>query len=101
VPEGEHIAGVRANYASGPTDESFVTFLGLSGVGSAMVLADVAGVTGAIRIGVAGEAAVTVHNASGVAVAAMSLSDETVLVPATAGIYLVSVNGRTVKVAVK
>lgn len=101
VAEGEHTAGVKANYASGTTDEATVKFLGLSGVGGVKAMAGVAGLTGAIRVSVAGEASVTVYNASGVAVASASLCDETVMLPAAPGIYLVVVGTETVKVSVK
>jgi len=101
VEEGEHTAGVKANYVSGTTDEATVKFLGLSGVGGVKAMAGVAGLTGAIRVSVAGEAPVTVYNASGVAVASASLCDETVMFPAAPGIYLVAVGAETVKVSVR
>lgn len=101
VEEGEHTAGVKANYVSGTTDEATLKFLGLSGVGGVKAMAGVAGLTGAIRVSVAGEAPVTVYNASGVAVASASLCDETVMLPVAPGIYLVVVGSETVKVSVR
>lgn len=104
VTEGEHTAGVKANYASGSTEESTVVFtanvfVGLTGIEGHAVT--VTGLQGAIRISVDGACAAEVFDAAGKQISALSLSDETVLIPAAPGVYVVKAGTTAVKVAVR
>lgn len=102
ITEGMHTAGVRANYVSGASEESTAVFYGLSALNSIETAnAVVTGLQGAIRIAVNGTTNAEVYNAAGVPVALLNLADETVIVPATPGIYVVALSGATVKVAVR
>lgn len=97
-----HTAGVKANYASGSSTESTIVFQGVSGLGGAsIIVTQVTGLEGAIRVSVSGNAAVEIFNAAGQSVASVNLADETLLIPAAQGIYVARVAGRSFKVAVR
>lgn len=100
ISRGEHTVGIQANYVSGKSKLVEYTFNAQGAVVD--VAADnvaVVAVEGGIRVlGAAGK--VTVSNAAGQQVAAMSVTGETVIA-LPCGFYVVSVDGKVTKVVVR
>lgn len=103
VTEGSHTAGVRADYASGSSEETTVMFNGMSGIaGGGIQAIAVRGLRGMIRVsGLSGDSLLEVFNAAGTAVYAGRADASTVEIPAAAGVYVVKTACGTAKVIVK
>ncbi|MGM9862092.1 MAG: choice-of-anchor J domain-containing protein, partial [Muribaculaceae bacterium] len=102
VAEGEHTFRVTANYYSGSSDEATYVFGLTSGVADALSgIVKVQGLKGAISIDASADASIAIIDAAGRVLTAESISAGAHTFAANAGVYVVTVGTKAVKVLVK
>lgn len=105
LPAGTYIAGVKANYYSGSSEEVTRSFIsqneitGLTEVSAAKAV--VSTDKGAILIAAPCEALATVCNPAGQTIAALEITDGKATVAVAPGIYIVSILNQNIKVVVR
>ncbi|MGM9846089.1 MAG: choice-of-anchor J domain-containing protein [Muribaculaceae bacterium] len=102
VAEGEHTFRVTANYYSGSSDEATYVFGLTSGVADALSgIVKVQGLKGAISIDASADASIAIIDAAGRVLTAESITAGAHTFAANAGVYVVTVGTKAVKVLVK
>lgn len=102
VAEGEHTFRVTANYYSGSSDEATYVFGLTSGVADALSgIVKVQGLKGAISIDASADARIAIIDAAGRVLTSETIAAGAHTFAANAGVYVVTVGTKAVKVLVK